>query len=707
VNDVFISYAREDTAFAKELVAELERHGCDAWIDESDIPPSVPWMNEIQRAIAESMLIVVVDSPAWQGSGPCRIEQDLAEQARVPLVRVDAVGGRVAESVAEIVAAHRALPPSRAVALEAASAAAIWSEAGRRRSLLARGRPLAAMRKARATAPDEFSETATVFLRASRQASLRRWAVGATLALVAPLLAATIAISFAMIDAVNARAAQSVAEATVYAERDTYAQWNIYAALERSPSRAVTSFTAYVQLFTFLTHRTPSAWDPTPVDTAGPTTAVSPDGSLSAVAEGPTVVVTDAAGQQRRLPASAEITSLAWSPNGLWIAASTASGADVISVRNARSIALHGGPGGSEAARAVSWLDDTRVTVGGVAGTGTWHVFDGELIATLDEVRYGATVGTTLYTVNAAGTVTATPTESTAAGVVVGGAVPAGSSPSAMDAAGPLVAVAYLGPTPFLRVVDTASGAIADHSLGDCSPLALSLSPDAGAAYLACMDPQVNLTRVDLATGALTSESMYGQPAYGVRALDDRVLWGRMVGAVFRTDLALQSPTILTTAAGCGAPVRKFVGAADADTLFVIGDGTGGFACATNIETASAEVHRMIFGAGDGIAVPDAATSPDGTLVAYGISDGRVRVFNTDDYAPVYAAQVMADQIRDVAFSPDGSTLIVAGATGEIVTIPIPYGSMAEGAAGLLDDAIARLTQAIEWGIHTPTMAAE
>lgn len=705
MSDFFVSYAREDAAFASALVRELERNRWDAWIDESDIPPSVPWMKEIQRALDEAMLVVVVESEAWLDSEPCRIEWELAEAGRVPIIRVNPDLTRLDEIVRYVVDARRALPVTRAVALEAASAAAIWTSRNRARALLVRGQPLAIMRRALRASPDEFSESATAFVRASRRASIRRWTVGLTLGLVAPVLALTVTVSVRVVEEVNERVAQAIADSTSAAERATYAQWNIYSALERMPSDVSDSFSHYYQLFGFLSERTPQEWDPTPVETAGPSVAASPDGTMSAAVEGSQVWITDASGGVTRLQASGRVSALAWSPSGQWIAAATPTGAEVIAVGNGQTIPLLGGSGTPVT---VGWPDAASVSVGSSAGTGTWRVFDGSPLAELSEVRFGATVGATLYTVDADGILTATDT-TTAVSQTVGEAVPEEVRPSAMDSAGDVVAITYLGDTAFLRVVDTATRGSTDIALPECSPVALSLARDGSAAYLACLEAASNQTRVDLSTGAITSQAAPAQMVYGVRALDDRVVWGGSFGGVFETATDLIPRGLLTPSAGCGAPIRKFPGTVESLLLFPIGDGTGSASCATTMELtgSGAEVHRFIFDASDGHAVPDAAVSADGLLVAYGLSDGRVRVFNTEDYAPVYFAQVMPDQVRDVSFAPDGRTLLVAGAGGAVVSIPLPFESMATGAESLVDDAVSRLQNALDWGIYTSTVGDE
>ncbi|WP_307373497.1 TIR domain-containing protein [Microbacterium sp. W4I20] len=702
MNDFFISYAREDGEFARALVERLTRLGWTVWIDEKDIPPSVPWMTEIQRAIGESMLVIAVESEHWLSSDACRIEVELAAQSGSEIVRLVPEPAALEDAVSLVVSERRALPEARGLALMASTAATIWRDSGRRRSLLLRGRPLRVMRRARSGHPDEFSLPATAFLRASGQAAARRLFATIVLALVAPVLALGIAVSIAVAGKVDERVATQVAAATEAAQRSTYAAWNIYSGIERMPT-SIESTTAYRQLFTFLAARTPIAWDGVVLETSGSTTATSADGGSSVSAQGARVMVTEADGQTTILLASAPVTAVAWSPDSQWLAVATATGAEVISVRTGAVIALRGGAG---AADAVRWQDASHVQVSGSTGTGTWRVFDGTPVADLPGVRYGAESDGQLFTVDSSGTLSRTDPVSGEVATLPGDS--AEQTPTGMDAAAGTVVVAFGGAEPFLRVLTDRGAKSRDIPIAGCSPMAISLSPGADAAYLACTVQETNLSRVDLSSGAVTSAPMQRQMAYGVRALDDGVLWGGYFGAVMESsnDLSPRRLTAQETAAGaCGTPVRKFVGAADGSELFPIGDGTGGFGCAAKIEFGeSFESHLLIFETGDGNAAPDAAVSPDGSLVAYGLADGRVRVFTTDQLEPVYFAQVMPDSVRSISFSAGGDQLVVAGIGGQVVSIALDFTSAEDARESLIEDARTRLQNAIDWGIYLSTM---
>ena len=61
---VFVSYAREDSAFVERLVGDLKGAGANVWLDKADIPPGARWDREIERALKSCLELVVVVTPA-------------------------------------------------------------------------------------------------------------------------------------------------------------------------------------------------------------------------------------------------------------------------------------------------------------------------------------------------------------------------------------------------------------------------------------------------------------------------------------------------------------------------------------------------------------------------------------------------------------------------------------------------------------------
>lgn len=702
MTDFFISYAREDKAYAQALVARLKALKWDVWIDENDIPPSVPWRMEIRRAIEESMMIVVVESADWTASDACHIELDFAEQSHTPIVRIVPDLAALDEHVGHVVAAYKTLPDSRGIALAAAASAAVWSDSGRPASLRARGRSALMLRGLLRRFPQEFSPTAAAYIRASALGAVHRIVTGLVLGLVIPVLVFGIIVSVAVVGRVNYEVSEAVTDATAYAERDAYRDWNVYASIERAAADVSEDYSRFRELFLELTDLVPSEWDPAPVTAPGPLTATSVDGSLIAAASGPSIEVISSTGRLVRLLATSEVVALDWSPDGRWIAAATIDGGNVLSVENGQVMRLRGGSGASAT---VHWTDDTHVAIGSSSGTGTWQVFDRSWSTTVPSgIRYAASLDGTMYSVDESGAVTAIDLADGSTWAMLP-AVDEGR-PTSMDAAAGRVVIAYTsGDTPYLRVVDVARAEYTDLPMPDCPPLGISITPDASAAYLACATVDTNETRVDLTTGGIVAAPFQVAQVYGVRVLDGRVLWGSLFGGTFQSSLDLAPGGLVTGQTGCGVATRKYIGASDGSPLFPIGDGTGARACAMRLDLgASADIHRLIFNAEDGRAVPDAAMSADEGLIAYGLSDGQIRVFSTQQFDPIVFAQVLPDQVRAVAFTADGDQVIIAGLGGQVVSIPIPYRTQAEGAQALIDEAVARGQRAIDWGIYRRTL---
>jgi hypothetical protein len=88
VSHVFLSYARRDQEFADRLVAALEGHGVNVWVDRQDIPGGAAWEAAIGEALSVSSAVLVVLSPASVTSEYVPKELSLAEKYDRPIVPI-------------------------------------------------------------------------------------------------------------------------------------------------------------------------------------------------------------------------------------------------------------------------------------------------------------------------------------------------------------------------------------------------------------------------------------------------------------------------------------------------------------------------------------------------------------------------------------------------------------------------------------------
>src|SRR3954454_8311975 len=59
MHHVFVSYSRRDAEWVNHLVRWLEQAGVGVWLDQRDIPVTLPWLEEVSDAILEADLFVM------------------------------------------------------------------------------------------------------------------------------------------------------------------------------------------------------------------------------------------------------------------------------------------------------------------------------------------------------------------------------------------------------------------------------------------------------------------------------------------------------------------------------------------------------------------------------------------------------------------------------------------------------------------------
>lgn len=70
----FLSYSRVDKDFALRLAKELKSEGFHIWLDQLDIPPGARWDAEVEKALEESEIFMIIITPASAKSENVRDE---------------------------------------------------------------------------------------------------------------------------------------------------------------------------------------------------------------------------------------------------------------------------------------------------------------------------------------------------------------------------------------------------------------------------------------------------------------------------------------------------------------------------------------------------------------------------------------------------------------------------------------------------------
>ena len=105
MSDVFISYSRKNSDFARRLIDRLILQGQDAWVDWEGIPLTSPnWWTEIKTGIEAADSFVFIMSPDSMASVVCNMELDYAIELHkriIPVVYQDVISHDAFASIAD------------------------------------------------------------------------------------------------------------------------------------------------------------------------------------------------------------------------------------------------------------------------------------------------------------------------------------------------------------------------------------------------------------------------------------------------------------------------------------------------------------------------------------------------------------------------------------------------------------------------------
>ena len=102
---IFVSYSRKNKDFCKQLTNELQKRDFDFWVDWEGIPPTVDWMNEIEKGIEEADTFLAIITPDWISSKVCIDELNIAVKngkRLIPVVPFEISWNDVPPSLAQL-----------------------------------------------------------------------------------------------------------------------------------------------------------------------------------------------------------------------------------------------------------------------------------------------------------------------------------------------------------------------------------------------------------------------------------------------------------------------------------------------------------------------------------------------------------------------------------------------------------------------------
>lgn len=725
MHHVFISYSRADRAWVDELQARLQRRGLATWIDRRDIAVTVPWLDEVQRAITAAKLFVMCNSPASHVSTMCTAEARFAMDAgkRGCLVTV---GGELDVAVAEVVRAAGAVPFHELERTELAVRARDWEDAGSPRGALV-GRPTQQRlyRSARLSG-QPLTPTEGAFLRASRGRTSRRRVAGVVVGLiaVAGMLGQQMAKqiptwggkenekSAAFYLGVQHRAdvaAEDPIAGLAAAAKLGGDEAALNAELLQSVLRAPTPDDGFVVPARAKGVMAPTTEAGSPTVRTGdgrawtrragtvrraspratPAGATGSSLSFAVSARSGTVVIRRSGRLWRRVRFSETPTALRFSPNRREIAAAVGREIQIadldIGVVRTRLV------GAKTPIADLSWTGDGR-RIWAVAGRTalTWPVRDGQVVvdeagalfqAVLPSARRGA-----VWVVDAAGDLREIDlsTHAVRRRIRTGWAI----ATAAGDSAGHTAAVADTGGRLWLVSLKGRS-APRRVPLKGC-PEARAAFVDAETLVYPCQGHGmvwVSVARAQVIRRVATADVFSVRPMPGGPEVLAGTVDGRLIAIV---PGGRQVPLWKSN---CNATILRISVSPNGQTIVPVGNGTGLLTCAVRLtrkrakapvaDAGSWQSYPVASPAGTSVLSQVGATSRDGRTFIYTYSDGTIVLHPTANLVPAQTITSVNGVIRDALVMADDH-LVVVTAAGVVQDIPVCGGCLSNRAMARL-----------------------
>lgn len=769
------------------MIGRLTQAGIAVWRDTASMPAGVQWQQQVADAIRGADLVVMCTSQLWYGSRACRDEEDWANYYSRPSVKVPVDQGEfdLERAMQAIGAAWHAITPEDRLASDLETAAGNWSSNGHHNRDLARGSDLSSFRKAWhvqrgadaagvAMAKPSFGARLTpVALRYLRQ-SIRRQRVTRVLAALAVIVLVVAGLSAATL----ATRMKEIREAGDGLNEDSRTWSDVRAALRRDPYQAMevalslphdaatmrgSSYVAKLQ--TILAAHVPSdhgkaddaRFGRFAFDADASTARARFDGGNGGVPmrawvaeQGNTVLI---AHDTERQPASdadedaqatgtvslpSRATMLAFSPDGLYLAALGDTGITIIDPAHASAFMTLTGADTSQVT-GMSWsADGSRLAIRTSDGTATvWSVRSNTTIVSDARTWYmdGAALGGKSANTTGSGTQAAflardgsVTVVDTATGKVRASDIHVPVDVGVTIAGGADANTAYVigqknGALKLYRV-DLQKGASAPLRLPeDCTPQQVTPMPGGKQLAVSCG------TRI-IVTGAsggkaLSSVESAGASVSAMKADEQgRLFVGFDNGQLAILEKGQSSFSTPDAAEAEGNRIGLCVGGAvrgvavSGNKALFVGDGTIAQNCSRNISRSKhgdgGQGGVSVSGKDDGswtmhvgmtnfAGLSDAdqaravAASPDGSAFVAGLSDGSI-AFARYDMQPGAMWREVPGEIRAVIYSDDGKRVFAATRDGLIIAVPAITDSY-EG-ADLRKQVRSRLDTAVKLGLY-------
>jgi TIR domain len=711
MHHVFVSYSRADHDWVERLAQRIRGAGVAVWIDQQDIPVSLPWFQEVSDAIGAARLFLICDSPDWRRSSSCRAEQDIAERTGKTIVTV-AVGEALDAAAAEILREFRRQDRSARLRVELAVLARDWDRAGRPRGALVSRRTarlLSSSQRGRVV----LAPTERAFLRASRGRARRRLGIAAT----AGAVLAACGVGWLVITAVRWNVTQSsAAQALVYARNNSLVSSErtdpiralaAASALggDESAANAMYVTRAFSQRVPDDAFKVPGAarrfvHDPVTdvvevADAAGRTwhrastaagirVAVAGAGASTGRANEPTnlvaravprtgaVEVTRGGALWRRIWFRREATALSISPNGRELAAVGGNAIEVADLSDGEIKTTLRGPG--DPLLDVAWSSDSsHVWAIGRREVIGWKVRDGVVLRDVPSRHFEAVLpGEADHTAwLVADTGGLEELDVTTGKHLRSIHIPDQIASAAGSADG---RVAVVSGRRALWLVSLVTGSARQVHLADCK-LGRATLPGDGTAAVPCLGGTVR--RVILASGKeLAPIGMGPNGAFAVRSLGDThaLLVSSTLGDLYY--VAPGATPRFIYASECGGTINRIAASSDGKVVVPVGSGTAINGCTRRLvkrgnpaQPSGWETDSVIDPVQDHLAVTAAVSRHDG-IFAFGFGDGTIVLHPTANLIPTRSITTVDGTIRDMMVTPDDQ-LLVATETGTLTRITL------------------------------------